>query len=106
MYNTAHSLVEEIDFQNMTTALSLTEQLYTARGSQSAGQGSMLAERINVKGDSEKTFLLEQTSPIRSVRYQLRSLFQTSVFQGFTMTGLQLGADREQALLVGLPYYA
>lgn len=66
----------------------------------------MVAERINVKGDSEKTFLLEQTSPIRSVRYQLRSLFQTSVFQGFTMTGLQLGADREQALLVGLPYYA
>jgi len=33
MYNTAHKLVQEIDYQNMTTALSLTEQLYTARGS-------------------------------------------------------------------------
>jgi methylphosphotriester-DNA--protein-cysteine methyltransferase len=37
LYNTAHKLVEKIDYQNMTTALSITEQLYTARGSQSAG---------------------------------------------------------------------
>ena len=59
MYNTAHKLVEEINFQNLTTALSLSEQLYTARGSQSAGQGSMVAETVNVKGNSEKTFLLE-----------------------------------------------
>jgi hypothetical protein len=59
LYNTAHKLVEKIDFQNLTTALSLTEQLYTARGSQSAGQGSMVAKMINVEGNSEKTFLLE-----------------------------------------------
>jgi len=59
----------------MTTALTLTEQLYTARGSQSAGQGSMVAEMMNVKDDSDKTFLLETVSPIRSLRYQLRSLF-------------------------------
>lgn len=75
MYNTAHKLVQEIDYHNMTTALDLTEQLYTARGSQSAGQGSMVAEIINVKGDSDKTFLLEQVSPFRSLRYELRSLF-------------------------------
>jgi len=37
----------------------------------------MVAETLDVKGSSEKTFLLEQTSPIRSLRYQLRSLFQT-----------------------------
>ena len=75
MYNTAHKLVQEIDYQNITTALTLTEQLYTARGSQSAGQGSMVAEMMNVKDDSDKTFLLETVSPIRSLRYQLRSLF-------------------------------
>lgn len=35
----------------------------------------MVAELVNVKGDSEKTFLLEIVSSIRSLRYQLRSLF-------------------------------
>jgi len=33
LHGTAHRLVEEIDFQNLTSGLSLTEQLYTARGS-------------------------------------------------------------------------
>jgi hypothetical protein len=69
--------VQVIDDQNMTTGLSLSEQLYTARGSQSAGISQMAARALNINGDNtgDATFLFEVKSHIKNMRYIFRKIF-------------------------------
>jgi len=65
-----------------------------------------MAKSVNVVGKSEDTFLLEITAKYRKIKYQLRSLFQTAVFQGFNMNKLSVGSEFSQSLLVSLPFYS
>lgn len=76
--------------ENTTTALSLGEQLYTARGSQGVGIGTIIAKQARAENPEENwrnqvTMIFERETPDKSIYYQVRNIFNNDRAPGFTM---------------------
>lgn len=95
------------EYENKTSKLSSVEQLYTPRGSQGMGVGSILPSSASIDIlDHTQTMILDIFSDFKNRVYQLRPLFTMKLSPGFTMTDMDLNVDNKQTVLMSVPMYA
>lgn len=101
----ADTLISEYivtDKVNDTTDLSLSEQLYTARGIQGAGMGGWIMKQLNLHPDDwEQTFKINLFTESWNVYTKNRCIFSTTVMPGKNMNSRDTGAENN--ILISIP---
>lgn len=91
------------------SALSLGEQLYTPKGSQSAGVGEYVADYLNVDPkDWKQSILLQMFSGSRerpNMFYRKRPIWTMNQVAAFTMRDRNVRGGSDPTVLVSLPEY-
>ncbi|CDW87905.1 family protein [Stylonychia lemnae] len=107
LFDSCHDELLEYDFRNENTSLSIVEQLYTPRGTQSAGMGAILPKKTSLDlSDYRQTFVIEMLSPLMNRMYEIRPLFTMNRAPGFTMPGEEIMKFNDLTILVSMPIYA
>lgn len=90
-----------LDQENKTTGLSLSEQLYTARGSQAAGMGGYVRDWLGLSPDNwRKTFRTNIFTSNWNVYITQRCLWSTKVMPGKQMSDREGNSNQ---MLISLP---
>jgi hypothetical protein len=107
LINATHTEVFEVNHIDESTGLTIFEQLFTARGSQSMGTGHMMPRMAGVNvSDHKQTMLLELKGKPRNRVYEVRPLFTMNQAPGFTMIDHQRMSFGDDSILMSLPMYA
>jgi len=93
----------KLDHYDKETALSLGEQLYTARGSQSVILGEFYRENLGLTLDSTSTLMLTMSKGVHSRSEELRVLASVDFAPGFIFS--QVPLVRNQDIIVSLPTF-
>ena len=94
LYDAAFEEFVGVTKQNKSTGLGLTEQLYTARGSQSAAISDYVVDQLGIDlNDNHDTFKLTIKSTDWNVYFLMRVMFSSHLAPGFEMTNRVSGGE-------------
>ena len=105
------SLLDDYQINNWQSmsALSLGEQLYSAKGSQSAGVGHSIVDEANINPESPNEFFLVLSNQVsngqRNTYYKKRPLWTLSNVALFTMRDREVRCCNNPGVLMNLPAY-
>lgn len=111
VYDTVGYRFVDAYYTDENTGLSMSEQLFTARGSQGTGTSTMVVQKTNSDPTNEKDnpyFIMRMDASVKpNLAYKMRSIFALSQTPLFTMLDKKImGYGDKITAVVSMPMYA